>query len=89
MKRKKKTSFWLWESLPTGKMKKAGGVRELTEFRVVGGYSKGLVWMLLASRGNDSTNCSAVRGRIFFLMGEMKDVMSKFILFLDHCRAVP
>lgn len=70
-------------------MKKAGGVRELMEFRVVGGYTKGLVWMLLASRGNYSTNCSVVRGRIFFKMGEMNVVTSKFMLFLDPCRAVP
>lgn len=50
-------------------MKKAGGVSELMEFRVVSGYTKGLVWMLLASRGNFSTNCSAVKGEDFFLNG--------------------
>lgn len=59
------------------------------EFRVVGGYTKGLVWMLLASRGNYRTNCSEMRGRNFFKMGEMNDVTSKFISSLDHCRAVP
>lgn len=59
-------------------------------FRVVGGYTEGLVWMLLAFRETtETTNCSAVRGRNFFQTGEMNDVTSKLILFLYHRRAVP
>lgn len=38
---------------------------------MVGGYTKGLVWMLLASRGNYSANCSAVRGRKFLKGGKL------------------
>lgn len=50
---------------------------------------KDLVWMLLVSRENYSTNCSAVRGRNFYETGEINEVMSKCILLLDHCRTVP
>lgn len=45
-KKEKTLTFGYWESLPTGKMGKAGGVRELMLFRVVSGHTKGLAWLL-------------------------------------------
>lgn len=45
--------------------------------------------MLLVSRENYSTNCSAVRERNFYTLEKMNEVMSKCILFLDHCRTLP
>jgi len=44
--------------------------------------------MLLASKGNCDTNCSAVRGRNFFKKGKVNDVTSKSILFLDRYSSI-
>lgn len=83
MKRKKKPFLLASKKVfPQGRRKRQVGWGSY-ELRVVGGYRKGLVWMLLASRGNCSANCSVVRGKNFFKSGKLTILWTNWFYFVS------